>query len=192
MSKNSKSDSIIRASPVRSRCWAGVAYPSPADLFRLEHDSHIVHYAFALHDKDEKDGVPVAPHYHFVVTFSEGLSFHRALFWLQRNVFISGCNIQLDAVKNRLLSFEYLWHKNDPEKHQYNPDDVCCDSARYWRSTDEAFHNSENRQFIEDLATLSVVELALKYGRDFIKNCGSYMQFRQWYLHDWGEDDDLD
>lgn len=77
-------------------------------------------------------------------------------------------------------AYEYLTHKNNPEKTQYPTCDIIehnPDGIRPVSITVEQQKRVENEQFFEDLQQLGRRELAYKYGRDYMKNSRIYHSF---------------
>lgn len=144
-------------------------------------------YALIVHDRDTKpDGTPKEAHIHLLAYRKKG---HRITLYkgLPGNTFV-------DVPKNKRLAYEYLLHKNHPDKHQYSEKDILAENPGYFYdvplSPDEAKQEA-NENFLEDLENLTRRELAIKYGRDYIKNFRAYEDF----LHTLRRDDvdsDLD
>lgn len=108
---------------IRSRTCLFVLYPESQQV-AIEYVQKHFSCAWALHDKDvyEKDaedgshakGDLKKPHIHFVCVFESARYFHSIAkeIGVPANV-ICRCN-------NLLRAFEYLTHKNDPDKFQYD------------------------------------------------------------------------
>lgn len=105
----------------KSRYWACVVYPeSMSDGWEVRLKESCVACAMSpLHDKDvDAEGKPKKSHYHVLVkwgnttTMSSVLSFAKGVF--------GSC-----ATCIRVVSpggyYDYLYHKNDPDKAQYDP-----------------------------------------------------------------------
>lgn len=164
----------------RTHVWSVVTYPTDEDLLRLGVDPHITHYAYIVHDKDVlESGEPKEKHVHILIRFSESLSFQHVCNYLQRAVFTSGCTVLVEPMKSRAKAWRYLTHKDNPEKHQYSETDIKTDSAAFWadKASESIFDKPDNDDFLRDLMTASPIQLARKYGRDYIKNFSSYNAF---------------
>lgn len=146
----------------------------------------VQHWAMITHDKDDK-----ATHTHVILrlnnkttTRSIARKFTDKGLGLDDgknvNTFVEECQ-SLDDM------FDYLTHKNQPEKYQYSIDEVSCDDLGYWRGDyssagkqKTAEHSIENTayQILCDLENgLSYREMAKRYGREFIINRWKYEEF---------------
>lgn len=137
--------------------------------------SHAEHYAYILHDKDTS-----AKHYHLLLRFQNARtpSSLRKLFDLDGLTEDTTINLQILEEKN--AAFAYLTHSTpkaiEEGKYQYDPSAVVCDDVTYWRDTKEA----GEEDFLEDLLNpdYSARNMAVKYGRDYIRNYRRYEDFR--------------
>lgn len=173
--------------PKQSYSWCGIWYASE-DALRKYLQEQCRNWAYMYHDKDVKeDGTLKDPHFHFVATYDQRKSFAQVcrtttLYRGDQNVLVEMCR------KGIACALEYLWHKNDQGKFQYDQRKVVISSKewfeRYIRGNDE----SDNDRFVDDLLapsrTFSVVGMARKYGRDFMRNMRSYLEFRKVALHE--------
>jgi hypothetical protein len=78
-------------------------------------------YAYILHDKDVKDdgtGVLKDDHYHFYIEFKNP----RSLNSVAEDLTVPANMVCQVYSKKGIL--QYLTHQNQPEKYQYNPDEV--------------------------------------------------------------------
>lgn len=106
----------------RTRNFATVVYPdsAPANWQDILSDQFIPAFISPLHDKDTNaDGEPKKPHWHVVVMFEGKKSMDQVteLFNLIGGV---GCEV----VKSTRGYARYLCHLDNPEKAQYNQEDV--------------------------------------------------------------------
>ena len=127
-------------------------------------------YAFALHDKD----IGKDPHYHIVCSFKQNKSFDSV-----RKLFPQTQNTIVKKLIDKYGAFEYLTHKNDPDKYQYPDSCVTTNDLKYFsRPLSKEF---SNEQFLFDLcfSTLSQYDLALRYGRDYIIHRTQYISFKE-------------
>lgn len=164
----------------RTTLWSIVTYPTEADLFRLGIENRIRTYAYIRHDKDIlEDGTPKEPHYHVLLSLVDTKAQQQVVNWLKREVFCSGCNVLAQPIKSRASAWRYLCHLDNPEKVQYSPDEIQTNKRAYWErpETMGADKEAANAFFLHDLMTLSPVELARRYGRDYIKNFDRYHAF---------------
>lgn len=146
------------------------------------------HYVYILHDKDvNEDGSTRSPHFHILCTFVQNKSFNSvaSLVDSSQNTFVQ----QLQDVGG---AFAYLTHQNNPEKFQYNSDELVSDDLDYWIDRIPEYEEKKNKndEFVDDLLSddFDVVAMARKYGRDFIKNISKYENFRFRVLKDMGKE----
>ncbi len=107
----------------RTRNWATIVYEESApEDWREKLQSYMVRtFVSPLHDYDVKeDGVPKKPHYHVLMMYDGVKTSEQA-----REVFQSIGGVGCEPVQSVLGYARYLCHLDNPEKHQYNPDDVC-------------------------------------------------------------------
>lgn len=134
------------------------------------------HWAYILHDCDDCE-----PHYHILIHYSNsrtGLSVLRD--------FIGFQNTRVEKCISPLACYEYLTHKNTPEKYQYSSSRIVTHNPIYWEHFIPSIRDRTNDKietdFIEDLLNsekLDYYTMAKKYGRDFMKNWRSYIDFRE-------------
>lgn len=145
----------------------------------------VSHYAYILHDKDvDKYGKLRDPHYHIVATFKQAQSFKAVC-----NLFVSEQNTFAEKIKGELSDvIDYFTHKGIEEKYQYLEDDIIYSDKDYWSKRLDNGHDEvdKNEMFVNDLLSDDFDELtfAKKYGRDFIKNRRSYVEFRRTFVND--------
>lgn len=78
-------------------------------------------WCYLLHDKDTKDdGTPKHTHYHVYLRFNTTIDFTV----IKKAFDVEIGNVQYIHSNNYDTACLYLVHKNQPEKYQYNPDDV--------------------------------------------------------------------
>lgn len=130
------------------------------------------HWVCILHDRDEADN-----HYHVLATFHRELSFAQV-----RALVVSDQNTLVNPLNDWVGDYEYLTHKNAPEKAQYDVADLESDSFVFWaRKANVGMPDDDkNREFVDDLLNgrLSYREMAYKYGRDYIRNFHAYDYFK--------------
>lgn len=167
---------------IRAYSWDCITYMSEENAKRLCAEQ-CRNWAMIYHDRDTKeDGTQKQPHRHLVVTFETKKSFASVcrLFAM----YAEGQNSLCEPVKDLGACLDYLTHKNDPTKWQYDRKEVIISSTawfdKYTKTVDE---ETDNDRFVDDLlapsTTFSVVSMARKYGRDFMRNMRSYMEFRK-------------
>lgn len=116
MSKNSSS--------VRTRNYASVVYPESApDNWREILDEHRVPaFISPLHDLDvNPDGEIKKAHYHVMLCFEGPKTVEQA-----SSIFNDIGGVGCEIVNSLRGYARYLCHLDNPEKHQYPPEDVIC------------------------------------------------------------------
>lgn len=161
-----------RENNARGYSFGIVSYASIEELQPLLKTAK--HYAYILHDKDEGRDA----HYHIYATFHTAKSFKGVcgLVESEENTFAE----LLKGSADDLLT--YFTHSNELEKYQYDASEIVYDNdSKYWsRGADKEAKEQENEQFLADLLSAkSLREMAIKYGRDFMKNYQSYALFRE-------------
>lgn len=181
---------------IRHFCF--IVYCTPYDfLDKLTDKTSVSRYIAIYHDKDLKsDGSPKEPHYHIIVTF-------------QNPHFVNGvrkicpelrqeldCTILVEPVFDKCQSFLYLTHETeeaiDEGKPLYDSNLLLSNDLPYyqaWALTDPDLTERSTEQFLIDMLTLSPFAVALKWGRDYIKNFGKYNDFLKLNLQSLSESD---
>lgn len=157
-----------------SRCyWHSLVCYSAPNTFRPLLDK-ACHWAYAYHDLDlDKYGNLKPPHYHILVHFKQARSLNSC-----KKYVLSTQNVFGEECRSPLGAYEYLWHKNDADKYQYDKSIVVCHSPLYWDKFLPDIRDRTNIDFIEDLFNgVDMVTMAKRYGRDYMKNYRSYEEF---------------
>lgn len=172
------------------RTFDVICYDDPKVL--LPYFSSLLHYAYILHDRDVNlyTGELKEPHYHIVMCFSNPRSISGLLKEFQKyatqNVFIDACNNGVGC------SYLYLMHKSKKAiaegKTPYDIEKIINDDIGFWsRKMTEACEETENsfsnEKFLVDLLSMKEIQMALVYGRDYIKNYDKYSKFKADILH---------
>lgn len=107
---------------IKKRNWAFVLYPESAPSDWLEHLklSGLMGAISPLHDKDiNADGQPKKAHYHIILVYAGPTSF---------NVVNALCESLNQPIPQALESvrgyYRYLTHKDNPDKVQYDDNDI--------------------------------------------------------------------
>lgn len=115
--KNSSDNKVIK-----KRNWAFVLYPesAPSNWRELLQLTGLECVISPLHDKDvNPDGTPKKPHYHIIICYQGPTSY---------NVVKTLCDSLNCPIPQYLESvkgyYRYLTHMDNPEKAQYNKDDI--------------------------------------------------------------------
>ena len=153
--------------PPRKYSFKVVSYANWEELQNLLGNAY--HWACILHDRDETD-----PHYHILVSFKQNKSFE-----VVRSMVVSEQNTLVQELTDWAGDFEYLTHKNAPDKFQYMDDEVLSNDLDFWKRKAGECDKGED-DFVNDLLTgvLLYREMAVKYGRDYIRNFRSYEYFK--------------
>lgn len=107
----------------RTRAWATIIYQESApDCWRETLQGYMVQtFVSPLHDADLKeDGSPKKPHFHVLMMYDGVKTPEQA-----REIFESFGGVGCEPVQSVRGYARYLCHLDNPEKHQYSPDDVC-------------------------------------------------------------------
>lgn len=107
----------------RTRAWASIVYDESApDCWRETLQSYMVQtFVSPLHDSDKKDdGTLKKPHFHVLMMYDGVKTPEQA-----REIFDSFGGVGCEPVQSVRGYARYLCHLDNPEKHQYSPDDVC-------------------------------------------------------------------
>lgn len=110
-------------STVKKRNWQFVLYPDSApENWREKLELYGVPCAVSpIHDMDvNKDGEVKKAHYHIILTYKHPTTLNNV------KAFVEALTTTkyAEPIQDILGAFEYLWHKNDPEKAQYKQEDV--------------------------------------------------------------------
>lgn len=158
--------------------FKGITYISEETLRKKLSHKDVKHWAYILHDKDKnEDGTEKEPHRHILVTVKANKSIEA-----MRRIFESEeGNTLFKPIEDIQHDYRYLTHKDDPEKYQYNVDEVRHSTLDYWEkvSKDEETESRSNEDFINDLENPKMTRrmLAIKWGRDYMKNYRAYEAF---------------
>lgn len=109
---------------IKKRAWAFVLYPesAPADWLDFLQQKGVPFCVSPLHDKDlDPTGEPKKAHYHIILNYSGPTTFNSVNDLT--NSLHQPIPIPLEQIKGY---FRYLTHKDNPEKYQYNEQDIRC------------------------------------------------------------------
>lgn len=137
-------------------------------------------YAYIYHDKDN-----VEPHYHILLSFKQNKSFDAV-----KKLVDSDQNTFVEPLHDPWSAYCYLTHCDNsgvalPDKYIYSSGDIVSNDTAYWFKTQGGLNSisPSNEEFVYDLldSDLSMREMAVKYGRDYIKNYRAYEYFKHEY-----------
>nr|DAP12887.1 MAG TPA: Plasmid like replication protein [Inoviridae sp.] len=142
--------------------WSLVIYGNEEDVLKVCRVSQ--HYAYILHDKEEKE-----PHWHLLCTFKVWKSLASI-----KSIIDNGQNVLGEEIHDKQAAFRYLTHKDNPEKYQYEEEDVKSDNKEFWRGEEQG----DVVELIDDIIEgMSFRDMAIKYGKDFVKNYRAYAHY---------------
>ena len=198
----------------RYRCYTMVFYAGSKefDKLLLKYSARISHYAYIVHDKDiyaddlkddegnyvHRAGEIEKEHIQCIIEFYNALSPSalRKLFTTEND------KPQVQRVIDKVAMFEYLTHKNDPDKYQYPKSAIISDDINYFeklciegekRDTDDKAISIVN----DILAGVSPRIIMHRYGRDCIIHYSQYQdmadRIKEYdYDHKLGKDKEFD
>lgn len=108
----------------RTRNFASVVYPesAPQDWKEILTQQFVPAFISPLHDQDVNPGGEVKkPHYHVIIMF-DGVKTNTQA----KEIFDQIGGVGLEIVQSLRGYARYLCHLDNPEKAQYQPDDVMC------------------------------------------------------------------
>lgn len=181
----------------RARNFATVVYPesAPAEWLDILSEHCIPAFISPLHDKDiNPTGEPKKPHYHVIIMFEGKKSIDQV-----KEVFDSINGVGLEVVKSLRGYARYLCHLDNPEKTQYDVNEVRCIAADYLgtigMAVDKYAAIGEMQDFCDKYNVISFYILA-KYARShrpdwhrILCDCGSvfmreYLKSRKWTVYE--------
>lgn len=111
------------SAPKKGRYWATLSYPDSCSDVKDKLSSCGVRCILSpLHDSDVmEDGSPKKPHHHVLFFFPTSRSYSFVF-----DFFKSLGLVGAERVTDYIAYTEYLWHKNDSDKHLYLKDDCVC------------------------------------------------------------------
>lgn len=159
----------------QSRNYALIVYETNLDtlLERIKLQRNIQDYAFIVHDKDIlQDGSKKPTHTHLLITLRSARDpkcvekyFEFIIDNVKQNVFI-------EVMNDKQSMYEYLTHKNDPTKYQYNDTDIHTSNKQAFLK-EGAIDNTLN--IINDLLNgCSLLRMVEIYGREFVYKYNCY------------------
>lgn len=174
-----------REPPTKSKYFCCILYPdsSTYDVDKVIKSLAAEHITFAvspIHDKDvDEDGSPKKAHYHLLLAYSSATTLNNIRGWL----FACGlpeCDLHSVRVcASGVGYFRYLTHKDNPEKAQYDVNDIRVfnDSnelfKKFSKSASEKIDNLVRIfQIVDELNTISfhiLIQYLMLNERDLFK-----------------------
>lgn len=178
----------------RTRAWATIVYEESApDCWRDTLQSYMVQaFVSPLHDSDKKDdGSLKKPHFHVLMMYDGVKTPEQA-----REIFESFGGVGCEPVQSVRGYARYLCHLDNPEKHQYSPDDVSSYCGADYTSAicqqvDKYTAIAQMMQWVASnnvVAYSDLLEYAASYRLDWFRvlcDCGTtvimeYIKSRSW------------
>ena len=167
--------------------WEIISYVDDNDINYwidcIKSYQYTVNYLCILHDKDMDltTGSLIKPHIHTYITLRRETS--RTKLARDLNVYSGGNYIVLKEnityIKGSLSDcYEYALHLNEPDKYHYDVSSLFSSDLRRFKRC-QGLVDNKGFSVLEDFENgLSLREMAIKYGRDFIIH---YDQYRYFY-----------
>lgn len=180
MAKGSKVSDGTSTVEKRSRNFCLITYLTEDDLVSClnNHQSSIRGFEYIFHDKDIKeDGTPKEPHFHVnLILFSA-----RKLVEIRRWFFgFDPQGLPANTLGQICLdigaSHDYLTHKENPEKFQYNPDSIVSSDPTLFDRKLDIVDDVSWLALNDMLEGVPLQDIAKRYGRDFIYHYGHIKQ----------------
>jgi hypothetical protein len=154
-----------------------VSYCPPQEVDNLIFQA-CTFYAWIYHDHDlYADGTPKEPHYHYYLEFGTGgkgrqITSVALFFEIGKYTFLA------ENVRNKKKCLRYFAHLDNPEKARYSIGEIIASDHD---ELDKILRTKleDNADFLQDLLNMKPFELAMKYGRDYIKNYKRYEEFKK-------------
>lgn len=164
----------------KSRNICGITY---APLYVVENAlnfnfNFIKSYAYILHDKDEGK----ESHIHFIIRLYRPLSLRtvKRWFWCLNDDESSEVNTHPQTCSDVLSYYEYLYHKNHPDKYQYKECSVVCSNRDDFIFADSCIDDTLQECYNAILNGSTPHELVQRYGRDFLIHANQIRQLIEW------------
>ena len=111
-------------------------------------------YAMILHDKDVDDkGEPKKPHIHLMLYFGQSFDTDNLLKWFEH---VDLKENQIEKIKiNWVSALEYLTHKNDDTKYQYDSNDIIA-NFNVEKEIAEKKRNNNAKLLIQQYSNLEI------------------------------------
>lgn len=107
---------------IKKRNWAFVLYPesAPSNWLQLLQDSGLQVAISPLHDKDiNADNEPKKPHYHIILIYDGPTTYNNV------KTLTDSLNQPIPQPLEQVRGYyRYLTHKDNPEKYQYNENEI--------------------------------------------------------------------
>lgn len=153
---------------VKTRNWFLVTYAKPEDFKPLLEECN--KWAYIYHDRDKKE-----PHYHIIAIFKNARYFNGIKELIQ-----STQNTLGEPIKTTIdQCYTYLTHSEEEDKVIYEEKEI-VKSENFTIKEEKKDNITEILEDIINGETLRT--LAIKYGKDFVKNVHKYIQYAEMML----------
>ena len=181
MGKNSKFSDGSPISEKRSRNFCLITYLSESDLVSClnNHIQSIRAFEYIYHNKDLKeDGTPKESHFHVNLILYSARKLADVRRWFSGGNDINGlpANTLGQICMDIGASHDYLTHKENPDKFQYNSEDIVSNNSSLFERHVEFSDDVSWLALNDMLAGVPLQDIAKRYGRDFIYHYGHIKQ----------------
>lgn len=146
-------------------------FEMPFDAFRDWLNENTRRYGFALHDMDlANDGDCVNPHFQFVFELVKTARLSTTLNKIATVCGVNGFAVTLDKFTSFLGSFQYVLHRNRPEKYQYEDDRLFTNIPK-----DEVFILMHQKSFVLDFDHLWELVAHAKSKTEIVQVMGPHL-----------------
>lgn len=175
----------IRNPPTKSKYFCALLYPDSttyeADkIIKALAEEHLTFAVSPIHDRDvDTDGSPKKGHYHLLLAYSSATTLNNIKGWFKSCGMPDSDLHSVRVCASAVGYYRYLTHKDNPEKAQYNDNDI-----RVFNDSDEIFKKFGNTasdkidnlvrifQIVDELDTISfhcLVQYLMLNERDLFK-----------------------
>ena len=165
-SESQSADSKLDKKIGKSREWTCLVYPesAPENWREILQQTFLEVYISPLHYRDTNpDGTPKKPHFHVVIAWAGPTTFSNA----RRIMETFGGVIEPRVVGSLRGICRYLCHLDNPEKAQYDPNEVVCYNGADWQTAINL--KSDRYKSIEEM-----MEFCNKYRIDSFVTLATY------------------
>ena len=165
----------------RSRNFCLITYLMEDDLVTClnNHQSSIRGFEYIYHDKDLKDdGTPKEPHFHVNLILYSARKLVDVRRWFVGGIDLNGlpANTLGQICMDIGASHDYLTHKENPDKFQYNSEDIVSSDSSLFERRVECSDDVSWLALNDMLDGVPLKDIAHRYGRDFIYHYGHIKQ----------------
>lgn len=129
-----------REPPKKSKYFCCVLYPDSSTydtdkLIKALAEEHLTFAVSPIHDRDvEDDGSPKKAHYHLLLAYSSATTLDNIRSWFKICGMLESDLHSVRVCASGVGYYRYLTHKDNPEKAQYDDNDI-----RVFNDSDELF-----------------------------------------------------